>query len=142
MALTFVSRTVKLIAILAIGVSPYCAVASSISPAKSANYIIEKNVVIHADDGATLCALIVRPAGAEPKPTALEFTIYVDPKNDLKKLEYAASRGYAGVTAYTRGRGNASGRRRKSCRTRMTAGMQTASSTGLRSSRGAMARSA
>jgi len=105
MALTFVSRTVKLIAILAIGVSPYCAVASSISPAKSANYIIEKNVVIHADDGATLCALIVRPAGAEPKPTALEFTIYVDPKNDLKKLEYAASRGYAGVTAYTRGKG-------------------------------------
>jgi putative CocE/NonD family hydrolase len=75
------------------------------SPASSANYIVDRNVVIHADDGATLCALIVRPAGAGPRPTALEFTIYVDPKNDLSKLEYAASRGYAGVTAYTRGKG-------------------------------------
>jgi uncharacterized protein len=75
------------------------------SPAKSANYIIDKNVVIHADDGATLCALVVRPAGVGPWPTALEFTIYVDPANDLSKLEYAASRGYAGVMAYTRGKG-------------------------------------
>ena len=105
MALTFVSRTIKLIAVIAFGVSPYCAAASSVTPAKSANYIIDKNVVIHADDGATLCALVVRPAVAQPWPTALEFTIYVDSKKDLSKLEYAASRGYAGVMAYTRGKG-------------------------------------
>jgi len=105
MALTFVSRTIKLIAILAVGVSPYCAVASSVAPTKSSNYVIDKNVVIHADDGATLCALVVRPASAQRSPTALEFTIYVDPKKDLSRLEYAAIRGYAGVMAYTRGKG-------------------------------------
>jgi len=105
MALAFAPRTIKLIAILAFGVLPYCAVASFVSLTKSSNYIIDKHVVIHADDGATLCALIVRPPGAQPWPTALEFTIYVDPKKDLSKLEYAASRGYAGMMAYTRGKG-------------------------------------
>lgn len=70
--------------------------------------------------------VIVRPTGGGPWPTALEFTIYVDPARDLSKLEYAASRGYAGVMAYTRGKGNASGRRRGSCRTRMTVATQTA----------------
>jgi len=74
-------------------------------PARSANYVIEKNAVIHADDGATLCALVVRPAAVGRRPTALEFTIYVDPRKDLGKLQYAASRGYAGVMAYTRGKG-------------------------------------
>lgn len=105
MALVFVSRIMKLAAILAVGILPYCAVASPVAPAKSSNYVIDERVVIHADDGATLCALVVRPAGAQPRPTALEFTIYVDPKKDLGRLEYAASRGYAGVTAYTRGKG-------------------------------------
>ncbi len=76
------------------------------SPARPADYIVDRNAVIHADDGATLCALIVRPAGVGPWPTAFEFTIYVDPENDLSKLRYAASRGYAGVTAYTRGKGD------------------------------------
>lgn len=80
-------------------------VAVSAVPARSANYIVEKNVLIHAEDGATLCALLVRPAVERRLPTALEFTIYIDEKNDLTKLEYAASRGYAGVMAYTRGKG-------------------------------------
>lgn len=79
-----------------------CALGSS---ARSANYSLDENVVIRADDGATLCAVVVRPAGAERRPAALEFTIYVDPKDDLSKLEFAASRGYAGVIAYTRGKG-------------------------------------
>lgn len=142
MALTFVSRTIKLIAILAVGVSPYCAVASSVAPTKTSNYVIDKNVVIHADDGATLCALVVRPASAQRSPTALEFTIYVDPKKDLSRLEYAAIRGYAGVMAYTRGKGECIRQTQKSCLTRTMAGTQTASSTGLRGNLGAMAGSA
>jgi putative CocE/NonD family hydrolase len=113
MAMTFVPRTIKLIAIFTLGVSSYYAVASSIPPSKSSNYIIDKNVVIHADDGATLCALVVRPSGAQPRATAFEFTIYVDPTNDLRKLEYAASRGYAGVIAYTRGKGECNGQTEK-----------------------------
>src|SRR5690242_21954572 len=87
MALVFVSRIMKLAAILAVGILPYYAVASPVAPAKSSNYVIDERVVIHADDGATLCALVVRPAGAQPRPTALEFTIYVDPKKDLGRLE-------------------------------------------------------
>jgi hypothetical protein len=67
-------------------------------------YLVD-HVLIHARDGAMLSALIVRPAGMHRRlPTALEFTIYVDPANDLKRLEYAADRGYAGVMAYTRGK--------------------------------------
>ena len=72
--------------------------------AKSANYIIARDVPIPGSDGTTLCALVVRPAGTSRLPTALELTIYVDPANDLERLEYAADRGYAGVMAYVRGK--------------------------------------
>lgn len=68
-------------------------------------YLID-HVLIHARDGAILSALVVRPARSDRRlPAAFEFTIYVDPANDLKRLEYAADRGYAGVMAYTRGKG-------------------------------------
>ena len=73
--------------------------------ARSANYIIDRDVAIHTRDGIALCALVVRPPGTSRRPTALEFTIYVDPNEDLKRLEYAADRGYAGVMAYVRGKG-------------------------------------
>src|SRR6185437_5283268 len=78
-----------------------CAVGSAAMPS---SYTIERDVSIHASEGVTLCALIVRPAGARRLPAALEFTIYVDPEKDLDRLEYAADRGYAGVMAYTRGK--------------------------------------
>lgn len=62
-------------------------------------------VLIRAQDGAELSALVVRPADTRRRlPAALEFTIYVEPSGDLARLEYAASRGYAGVIAYTRGK--------------------------------------
>ena len=70
------------------------------SAARATNYIVDKNLAIHTGDGATLCALVVRPAGSSPLPTALEFPIYVDPEGDLTRLESAADRGYAGVMAY------------------------------------------
>jgi uncharacterized protein len=66
--------------------------------------ITEQDVRIPTGDGATVCAVVVRPDGASRLPAALEFTIYVDPKKDLERLEYAAQRGYAGVMAYTRGK--------------------------------------
>lgn len=63
------------------------------------------HVLINARDGAVLSALVVRPAAAHRRlPAALEFTIYVEPDADLKRLEYAAGRGYAGVMAYRRGK--------------------------------------
>jgi uncharacterized protein len=72
--------------------------------ARGGAFLIQRNVLIPTGDGATLCALIVRPAGVPRVAAALEFTIYVDPSKDLKRLEYAAGRGYAGVMAYTRGK--------------------------------------
>ncbi|HEY7887164.1 MAG TPA: CocE/NonD family hydrolase [Steroidobacteraceae bacterium] len=79
--------------------------ACALGPAASAtNYIIEKNIAIPIGDGATVCAWVVRPTGDSPRPAALEFTIYVDPQQDVTRLEYAADRGYAGVMAYTRGK--------------------------------------
>lgn len=67
-------------------------------------YLIDR-VLIHAHDGATLSALVVRPSKIRSRlPAAFEFTIYVDPARDLKRLEYAADRGYVGVMAYTRGK--------------------------------------
>ena len=73
-------------------------------PAVGGTYVIDRDVRIPTRDGATLCALIVHPAGALRRPAALEFTIYVDPKKDLERLEYAADRGYVGVIAYARGK--------------------------------------
>ena len=81
------------------------------SPATAARYVIDKDVAIQTSDGTTLCALLVRPAGVGPRPTALEFTIYVDPAQQLPKLEYAADRGYAALFAYTRGKGTCTPRK-------------------------------
>jgi uncharacterized protein len=68
-------------------------------------YLVDR-VSIHVADGATLSALVVRPANVHGRlPTALEFTIYFDPAKDLARLQYAVDRGYAGVIAYTRGKG-------------------------------------
>ncbi|HEX8806500.1 MAG TPA: CocE/NonD family hydrolase, partial [Candidatus Aquilonibacter sp.] len=68
------------------------------------------HVLIRAHDGALLSALVVRPAASYGRlPTAFEFTIYVDPADDAKRLEYAADRGYAGVMAYTRGKARSPG---------------------------------
>jgi hypothetical protein len=44
--------------------------------AKGGAYLIDRNVSIPTGDGATICALILRPAGALRLPAALEFTIY------------------------------------------------------------------
>jgi uncharacterized protein len=67
-------------------------------------YITEQNIQIPTSDGAIVCAMVVRPENALRLPAALEFTIYVDPKKNLERLEYAAERGYVGVIAFTRGK--------------------------------------
>jgi hypothetical protein len=45
--------------------------------------------------------LVVHPDSGARLPAALEFTIYVDPKKNIERQEYAADRGYVGVMAYT-----------------------------------------
>jgi putative CocE/NonD family hydrolase len=70
-------------------------------------YIIDNNVVIRSHDGARISAVLVRPRSAtKPLPTLFEFTIHVAARNYARE---SAARGYVGVVAYTRGRGNARG---------------------------------
>jgi len=75
------------------------------APATPGQYLIDDRVLIHTRDGATISAIVVRPAGARTRlSTAFAFTIYADKETDLRQMEYAADRGYAGVWAYTRGK--------------------------------------
>lgn len=62
------------------------------------------DVLVKTPDGATINAIVVRPKAASTKlPTLLEFTIYTHPDAPARGVE-AASRGYVGVTGYTRGK--------------------------------------
>jgi uncharacterized protein len=68
-------------------------------------YAIDRDALVRTPDGASIAALIVRPAQAPPLPALLTFTIYANDDwawADAKKM---AAHGYAGVVAYTRGKG-------------------------------------
>lgn len=69
-------------------------------------YIMDKDIAVKMRDGATVCALIVRPRAATAKlTTLLTFTIYADPEGNLAEARRTASLGYAGVIGLTRGKG-------------------------------------
>lgn len=68
-------------------------------------YAIDRNAMVRTPDGAGISTLVVRPAKASPLPALLTFTIYANDDwawADAKKM---AAHGYAGVVAYTRGKG-------------------------------------
>jgi putative CocE/NonD family hydrolase len=67
-------------------------------------YLID-SIPVAMGDGASVCALIVRPRAADkPLPTLLEFTIYADPQVNLSEARRAASNGYVGVEGTSRGK--------------------------------------
>lgn len=69
-------------------------------------YLIERDVAIRTPDGATVCALVVRPRSASGRlPALLNFTIYANPQTLLDEARRTASHGYAGVEGLTRGKG-------------------------------------
>ena len=69
-------------------------------------YIAGKEILIKAPDGARVAAMIARPKSATaPIPALLIFTIYADDELCFAQARAAAARGYAGVVAYTRGKG-------------------------------------
>ena len=69
-------------------------------------YIIDKDVAVKTADGATVCAMVVRPRSAAVRlPALLNFTIYADPRTTLDEARRTASNGYAGVEGLTRGKG-------------------------------------
>jgi putative CocE/NonD family hydrolase len=72
----------------------------------SRRYTIDRDVQVRTVDGATVCALVVRPRKAADRLTALlNFTIYADPGTSMDEARRTASNGYAGVEGFTRGKG-------------------------------------
>ncbi len=68
-------------------------------------YVAEKDILVRTPDGASVCALMMRPRSAAVRlPTLLAFTIFVDPNGGLSDARQAASHGYAGVVGDTRGK--------------------------------------
>jgi uncharacterized protein len=68
-------------------------------------YFTEKDIQVKTPDGATVCALVMRPRTPEGRlPALLNFTIYVDPGDNANNARQTASNGYAGVVGFTRGK--------------------------------------
>jgi putative CocE/NonD family hydrolase len=69
-------------------------------------YIVETDIPVKTPDGATICTTIIRPRATRGRlPALLTFTIYAQPAPLFLEARRAASRGYAGVVGYTRGKG-------------------------------------
>jgi hypothetical protein len=69
-------------------------------------YLIARDVQVRTPDGATVCALVVRPRSVAGRaPTLMQFTIYNDPGNLMAEARRTASHGYVGVEGLTRGKG-------------------------------------
>jgi len=78
---------------------------SLVSDDDSRRYIVDTHVLIHARDGATLSAIVIRPGRHTGRlPAALSAGIETAPQFELYSARYAASRGYAGVYSDTRGK--------------------------------------
>ncbi|HEY9102778.1 CocE/NonD family hydrolase [Chitinimonas sp.] len=69
-------------------------------------YLIARDLPVRTPQGATLCALVLRPRKvSQPLPALLDFTIYADPVATLIEARRTASHGYAGVVGLSRGKG-------------------------------------
>ncbi|QKX07361.1 CocE/NonD family hydrolase [Aquimarina sp. TRL1] len=68
-------------------------------------YTIE-DILIKTEDGGIISGILARKKGdMTPRPTILQYTIYVrDTGRDLKTLKQAVDHGYNAVIAYTRGK--------------------------------------
>lgn len=72
-------------------------------------YTVDDQVLVSTPDGTSIAAIVVRPRTAERVPTLLSFTIYADDRQSLAEARRTAAYGYAGVVAYSRGKGRGSG---------------------------------
>lgn len=70
-------------------------------------YVIDRDVAVAMRDGATVCALVVRPRALKEErlPALLNFTIYADPRTMMNEARRSASHGFASVVGLTRGKG-------------------------------------
>ena len=68
-------------------------------------YIIQRDIAVKMPDGATVCALVVRPRqGSKRLPALLNFTIYYNLSVKLDDARQTAANGYIGVVGFTRGK--------------------------------------
>ncbi|SFW28530.1 CocE/NonD family hydrolase [Luteibacter sp. UNCMF366Tsu5.1] len=74
-------------------------------------FLIDDQILIPTPDGAEIAAILVRPRSAPAtKLTALlSFTIYANDSWSMGDAKKMAAHGYAGVVAYTRGKGRSPG---------------------------------
>ena len=68
-------------------------------------YIVEDDILVATPDGARIAVLVVRPRGDEKRVALLNFTIYANDRWSFADAMKMADHGYAGVIAYTRGKG-------------------------------------
>ncbi len=73
---------------------------------RTRRYVIDENVRIPTPAGVTLSATLVRPRTEARLPTALVFTIYADAAASRQRALAAASYGYVGMVALSRGKGS------------------------------------
>jgi putative CocE/NonD family hydrolase len=67
-------------------------------------YVVQREVLVPAADGASVCALIFRPRkGRSRLPALFEFVIYAD-QFRIDQARLAAAHGYIGIEAFTRGK--------------------------------------
>ena len=69
-------------------------------------FIVEDDILIQTPDGVTIATLVIRPRSVEqPLVALLNFTIYADDNWSFSDAIKMAAYGYAGVVAYSRGKG-------------------------------------
>ena len=68
-------------------------------------YVTEPALRLPGAGDAQISALLVRPRQDQKLTSLLQFTIYADPRQALADARQMAMHGYAGVVAFTRGKG-------------------------------------
>jgi putative CocE/NonD family hydrolase len=71
---------------------------------ENSRYIIKEALIISAIDGAELSVTTARKKNSKPMPAVLQFTIYANVLNNTNDAVLAASKGYVGVVATSRGK--------------------------------------
>jgi hypothetical protein len=80
-------------------------VVGRIEAEEAKRYVVE-DVLVKTPSGVTISTIVVRKRDeTQKRPSALQFSIYADPKWEIKQAMHAAAHGYVGVSANTRGKG-------------------------------------
>ncbi|MEL6534529.1 MAG: CocE/NonD family hydrolase [Bacteroidota bacterium] len=81
-----------------------------VKAAKAAEYVIDKNVRVPMPDGVELAGISILPRNRDGLvPTVLVINCYPDLISDFSYMQMAASKGFAAVMVYTRGKGGGEG---------------------------------